>query len=82
MGGSSIKWVAQGQIIQHAQLLREDVNLIGVGGISTGDDLAEFLSISRVTRCQMASRLWQAGPSALVGALIEWAAVANEHDAG
>jgi dihydroorotate dehydrogenase len=73
MGGSAIKWLGQGQVVQH-RLLLPDLPVVGVGGIDTGLDLVEYLSpLVGAAACQVATAFWQRGPRAFVEIVTQYA---------
>jgi dihydroorotate dehydrogenase (fumarate) len=66
MGGEAVKWIALGQLQQLGSMLRSDIDLIAVGGVITGQDVVDYLSLARVNRCQVGTAVWRSGPEALV----------------
>ncbi len=70
MSGAAVKWVALGQVAMHRSLM-PNARIIGVGGIATGRDLADMLSVG-ADECQIATALWHRGPRAYVEILSEY----------
>ena len=73
MGGPALKWLALGQATQWANLLRDGISIVGVGGVSNGNDVRDFLAIDKVGRVQVATAVWNGGPRALLGICEEYA---------
>lgn len=73
MGGPALKWLALGQATQWAKLLRDGISIVGVGGVSNGNDVRDFLAIDKVDRVQVATAVWNGGPRALLGICEEYA---------
>jgi dihydroorotate dehydrogenase (fumarate) len=72
MGGPAAKWIGQGQVVQHRELLPE-VPIVGVGGISSGRDLHEYLSEPvGASACQVGTAYWQRGPRAFAQIIQEY----------
>ncbi len=60
LSGPSMKQIALGQVKQFCQHLTEEVDVIGVGGITTGDDIMDFLDAG-ATAVQITSLAHWAG---------------------
>jgi dihydroorotate dehydrogenase (fumarate) len=59
LSGSALKPVALGQVKQLVPLLRKDVQVVGVGGVSCGEDIADLLAVG-ATAVQAATAYWNA----------------------
>lgn len=66
MGGPAVKWIALGQLHQLGALLGSNIELVGVGGITEGQDVVDYLALKGVRRCQVGTAVWRAGPDALL----------------
>lgn len=48
LGGPAMKAIGLGQVMQFRKLLPERIQIIGVGGISTGSDIQEYLQVGAI----------------------------------
>lgn len=62
MSGPAIKYVALANVRKFRQLLDASIDVVGAGGISTGQDAYEML-LAGATACQVATCHWKEGPS-------------------
>lgn len=62
MSGPAIKWVALGQVAMHRSLM-PTVPIIGVGGVTQGQDVHDMLTAG-ADSCQVATSVWKRGPRA------------------
>jgi dihydroorotate dehydrogenase (fumarate) len=73
MSGTAAKCIALGQVSAHHELL-QGTPIVGVGGITGGTDLSEFLHPTvGASACQVGTAYWNRGPRALVEILMEYA---------
>ncbi len=71
LSGSAIKPFALGQVYQWRQALTDQISVIGVGGISTGQDVVDFQRAG-ATAVQIATSLLREGPKVFTRILSEW----------
>jgi dihydroorotate dehydrogenase (fumarate) len=48
LSGSAMKPIALGQVLQFAAVLKDDVDIVGVGGIAGGEDIVDYLNAGAV----------------------------------
>lgn len=78
MSGPAVKWLGLGQVMAHREQLPE-TPIIGVGGISSGRDLAEYLSQPiGAQACQVGTAFWERGPRCIVEILQEYALLSDD----
>jgi dihydroorotate dehydrogenase (fumarate) len=61
MSGPAVKYTALANVRKLRQLLVAAIDVVGVGGISTGQDAYEML-LAGATACQVATCHWKEGP--------------------
>lgn len=62
MSGPAIKYVALANVRKFRQLLDGSIDVVGAGGIATGQDAYEML-LAGATACQVATCHWKEGPA-------------------
>lgn len=63
LSGPAVRYTALANVRKLRSLLDADIDVVGVGGISSGQDVFEFL-LAGATACQIATAHWKEGPSA------------------
>lgn len=63
LSGPVIRYTALANVRKLRSLLDADIDVVGVGGITTGQDVLEFL-LAGATACQIATAHWKEGPTA------------------
>jgi len=74
MGGSALKPIALGQVKQLRELLRDGIDIIGVGGIKTGKDVLDYLNAG-ASAVQIGTACFDRGPQIFGDVLTELAAL-------
>ena len=72
MGGPALKPIALGQVKQLRGLLRDDIDIIGVGGIKTGKDVLDYLNAG-ASAVQIGTACFDKGPQIFSDVLTELA---------
>lgn len=71
LSGPALKPIALGQVVQFRKYLRNDIDVIGVGGITTGNDIVDFLQAG-ATAVQLTSLpFWLGEPKKFWEALLD-----------
>lgn len=65
LSGPAIKPIALGQVKQWRKHLRSNIDVIGVGGITTGNDIADFLDVGAAAIKVNSLASWSGNPRAL-----------------
>ena len=76
MGGPSLKPIALGQVKQLKELLRDDIDIIGVGGIKTGKDVLDYLKTG-ASAVQIGTACFDKGPQIFSDVLTELVSYQN-----
>jgi dihydroorotate dehydrogenase (fumarate) len=71
MSGEAMKPIGLGQVVQFRQALPESISVIGVGGITSGRDIHDYL-ISGATAVQIGTHYFDHGPSVFSSLLEEY----------
>ena len=72
--GPAYKPIALGQVYQWVEALRDcgsQIPVVGVGGISSGRDVADFLAVG-ATAVQVGTSYWRAGQRSVEPIVAEW----------
>lgn len=72
--GPAYKPIALGQVLQWVEALRgcgSPIPVVGVGGITSGSDVSEFLACGAAA-VQVAANYWQYGPSSMERLVAQW----------
>ena len=71
LSGPALKPIALGQVVQFRQHLVAEIDVIGIGGITTGNDIIDFLDAG-ATAVQMTSLpFWLGEPRQFLGTLLD-----------
>jgi len=62
MSGPAVKYVALANVRKFRQLLDPAIDVVGAGGVATGQDAYEML-LAGAAACQVATCHWKEGPS-------------------
>lgn len=75
MSGPALKPIALGQVSQWMEALdRTDIPVVGVGGISSGQDVADYLAAGAVA-VQVGTHFWNRGACVFEEIVSEWVAL-------
>ncbi len=67
--------IEQSRVLKHT--LREDIHVIGAGGIYSGDDMARFINEGRADGVQIVSAYYDKGPEVFATILAEYATLVS-----
>jgi dihydroorotate dehydrogenase (fumarate) len=71
LSGPAMKPIALGQVVQWRKHLIPEIDVIGVGGIMTGNDVVDFLDAGAAATQVCSLAFWSGNPSELGGRLIK-----------